>query len=647
MITLVELKSGERGIIKELQGGPGLKRKLESLGIRAGGNIRKISEPGGHRPAVVEINGSKIAIGYGMARRIVVEVVQIKILLVGNPNVGKSVVFSRLTGLDVISSNYPGTTVEYTHGTAWMEKQRVQIIDVPGAYTLEPTNKAEEVASGMLSKEKPDLVINVVDATNLERNLYLTLQILEKGTPVIILLNKWDMAKWKGIIIDLEGLSQKIGVEVVPFVAVTGEGIKKLQTTVKEVISKRDKPSRDIPPDDDGKWKLIGEISRFVQKTVHKHPSFLEKLADACTNPLTGFPIALIVLAVTFFLIRSIGEGMINHVLNPFFYNIYHPFIAGIVNLIFPAGILQKLLLGTTPKFMESFGVLTTGVYIPFVIVLPYILSFYFVLSFLEDLGYLPRLAVLLDGTLHRFGLHGYAAIPVILGLGCKVPAMMSARILETRREKIIAMALIMMIAPCMPQSAMIISILGRYGLKYLAVVFGMLLIVSLVSSSVLNRLLKGETPELFVEIPAYQMPRMRPLLKKLWMRVKSFIFEAVPLIILGILFVNILDISGFIKFISKPLGPVIANLLGLPKEISSVLLLGFLRKDIAIALLIPFNLSGKQLIIASTFLVLYLPCFATFFVLLKEIGAKDTFKIVSLTFLIACLVGVILNLIL
>ncbi|MDO9574088.1 MAG: FeoB small GTPase domain-containing protein [Candidatus Contubernalis sp.] len=290
MLTLGELKSGEQGIIKELQGGHGLRRKLESLGIRAGKTVRRINELGSGGPVVLEIDGSKSAIGYGMARRIMVEVQPIKVLLMGNPNVGKSVVFSRLTGLDVISSNYPGTTVEYTCGTAWVEKQRMKIIDVPGAYTLEPTNKAEEVASEMLLKERPDLVVNVVDATNLERNLYLSLQILEKGIPVIILLNKWDMAKWKGISIDLEGLSRRIGVKVITFVAVTGEGIKEFSKAIKEIISTRRKPAQQIPAGTDEKWKLIGEISRYVQTTVHKHPSFLEKLADACIRPLTGFP---------------------------------------------------------------------------------------------------------------------------------------------------------------------------------------------------------------------------------------------------------------------------------------------------------------------------------------------------------------------
>ncbi|MFH2068315.1 MAG: fused ferrous iron transport protein A/B [Candidatus Omnitrophota bacterium] len=647
MLTLSELKSGEQGIIKELQGGHGLRRKLESLGIRVGKTVRRVNEPSRGGPVVLEIDGSKSAVGYGMAKKIMVEVRKIKVLLMGNPNVGKSAVFSRLTGLDAICSNYPGTTVEYTSGTAWVEKERIKIIDVPGAYTLEPTNKAEEVASEMLLREKPDLVVNVVDATNLERNLYLSLQILEKGIPTIILLNKWDMAKWKGISIDLEGLSRRVGVETIPFVAVTGEGIKDFLKAFKETISTRRAPSRQIPAGNDEKWKLIGEISGHVQKTVHKHPSFLEKLADACIRPLTGFPIAFIVLALTFYVIRFVGEGLITRILDPFFNRVYHPAVTDAVKFLLPPGVLQNLFLGTTHGVMESFGVLTTGIYIPFVVVLPYILSFYFVLGFLEDLGYLPRLAVLLDNILHKFGLHGYGAIPLILGLGCKVPAMLSARILETRREKVIALTLIIMIAPCMPQSAMILSILGKYGLRYLAIVFGTLLAVAVISGSVLNKLLKGEAPELFVEIPAYQMPRILPLLKKLWMRVKSFIFEAIPLIMLGVLFVNILDIAGIIEFISKPFEPVIVKMLGLPGEISSVMLLGFLRKDISIALLVPFNLSAKQLVVASTFLVLYLPCLATFFVLLKEMGIKDTAKILVLTLSVAFLTGILLNLIL
>jgi ferrous iron transport protein B len=265
-------------------------------------------------------------------------------------------------------------------------------------------------------------------------------------------------------------------------------------------------------------------------------------------------------------------------------------------------------------------------------------------MSFLEDLGYLPRLAVLLDGWLHRIGLHGYAGIPAILGLGCKVPAIMATRILESKREKFIAMVLICLVAPCLPQSAMIFSVLGKYGFFYLGVVFGVTFLAGLTSSFLLGRILKGETPELFLEIPAYQWPALPMLLKKLWMRVKGFLFEAVPLIAVGVFIVNILEIFGGLRFLTKIFSPVVTRFLGLPAELVSIVMVGFLRKDISIALLLPYHLTAKQLTVAVTFLVLYLPCLATFFVVLKELGLKDTLKILLLTLSVAFLTAIILN---
>ena len=589
------------------------------------------------------MEGNSIAVGRGAAQKILVEVKEIKVLLMGNPNVGKSVVFSRLTGLEVISSNFPGTTVEFMQSHSWIGKVRARIIDVHGAYSLEPSSKAEEVALKLLKEEKPDVVINVIDATNLERNLYLTLQILEQEIPTIVVLNKWDVAKNKGITIDVKQLAGRLKAAAVPVVAVTGEGIKQLTEEVIQLLA-APPPHYYIPASRHSKWQLIGEISASVQKIIHKHPTFLEKFADQSIQPVTGLLIAVLVLGLTFFTVRGIAEFLINSLMGPLYYRFYYPFIINWIPKIFSWPLIQQFLLGGNFKTMESFGILTTGLYIPLVLVLPYIFSFYLVMSFLEDLGYLPRLAVLLDGWLHRIGLHGYAGIPAILGLGCKVPAIMATRILESKREKFIAMVLICLVAPCLPQSAMIFSVLGKYGFFYLGVVFGVTFLAGLTSSFLLGRILKGETPELFLEIPAYQWPALPMLLKKLWMRVKGFLFEAVPLIAVGVFIVNILEIFGGLRFLTKIFSPVVTRFLGLPAELVSIVMVGFLRKDISIALLLPYHLTAKQLTVAVTFLVLYLPCLATFFVVLKELGLKDTLKILLLTLSVAFLTAIILN---
>jgi ferrous iron transport protein B len=565
-----------------------------------------------------------------------------KILLMGNPNVGKSVVFSRLTGINVITSNYPGTTVEFTKGHIKLGNEVIEVIDVPGTYTLEPALSAEEVAVEMLKRAteaKDSIVVNIVDATNLERNLNLTLQLLKKDIPVIVALNLWDEAGHIGVSIDVEKLQEILGVPVVPTIAITGEGIKKLVETLPEA------KKGDYQFENAERWHEIGRIVERVQIVKHRHHTFLERLGDFTVRPFSGIPTAIIILLLTFKMVRFIGEGLINHLLNPLFNDFYLPLITKIVDTILPIKFFHNLLLGTTANPLGSLGVLTAGLYIPLVVVLPYLFSFYLVLSFLEDWGYLPRLAVLLDNVFHRLGLHGYSSIPVILGLGCKVPAIFATRILETRREKIIAIALIMMSAPCLPQTAMILSIMAPFGSSYLFLIFSLLLLVSIITSIILNKLLKGETPELLCEIPPYRLPNLSLLMRKVWLRLSSFVKEAVPLIILGILFIAILDLSGVINYVSRILGVPIFYILGIPPETVLVMISGFLRKDVSIALLTPFNLSPQQLIVACLFLVLYFPCIATFFVMVKELGLKDAVKLIAILFFSGFLVGGILNL--
>lgn len=571
-----------------------------------------------------------------------------KILLMGNPNVGKSVVFSRLTGVNVIQSNYPGTTVGFTKGHLKIGKNEMDIIDVPGTYSLSPSCKAEEVARDMFFDEKPDLIINVLDVTNLERNLYLTLQILEKNIPTVILLNMWDAAKRKGIHVNLEKLQEIIGLKVIPAVAVTGEGIKDLVNIIDEItLNKNIKLSKIPKMDDSEKWAFIGEILSEVQKIEHRHPSLLEKLEDASVKPFSGIIIAIIVLFITMQVIIGIGEFLINYILDPLYYQYYGPFITSLVQNSIPTGFIHDILIGSGYEYETSFGLLTTGIYVIFAVVLPYILSFYFILGFLEDFGYLPRLAVLLDSIMHKLGLHGYATIPIILGFGCNVPAMLSTRILEGKREKFIATTLIAISIPCMAQTAVIIGLLGKYGIQYIILIYGTLLILFIVLGSILNFLLKGESPEIFFEIPPYRIPHMETLLKKTWMRVKGFLLEALPFVFLGILAINILYLIGVMGALSNLLSPIMSQMLGLPDQAIDALIMGFLRKDLATAMLAPLNLSPNQLVVACTVLATSFPCIATFVVLIKEIGVKDMLKTVVLMLSVALITGTILNLIL
>ncbi|HBE73367.1 MAG TPA: ferrous iron transporter B [candidate division Zixibacteria bacterium] len=636
MTTLATLRNGEEAEVKRIEAGHGLEHRLERLGLRPGVSVRKVSDNG---PVVVALGGCQVALGRGMAARVLVVPRIFRVLLFGNPNVGKSVVFSRLTGLGVITANYGGTTVEYTKGTVQAGERRAELVDVPGTYSLEATCKAEEVARDFCRRREADLIVNVVDSTNLERNLYLTLELLEQGIPMVVVLNKWDLARRKGIEIDTGELSKRLKVPVIPVVAVTGQGLKDIVRSVERAMDGQIAPPAMKPIDHKERWHIIGHISQEVQRIVHKHPSLLERLEDASLRPLSGFMMAAAVLAFTFGAVRLLGEGLINHLFDPFFQHVYGPAVRWLVGLV-PWTPLHHLLLGRSPEFMESFGALTTGVYIPIALVLPYIFAFYLVLGVLEDVGYLPRLAVLLDRFMHRLGLHGYAAIPLVLGCGCKVPGVLALRVLESPRERFLGLALLLMAAPCLPQSAMMVSLLAPFGFHYVLMAFGILALVAVVNSVVLNRMLRGEAPEIVMEIPSYQLPHPGTLLRKLWFRVRSFIMEASPLIVLGVLAVNILDMAGALAVLEGLARPLVAGVLGLPAESVAVILFGFLRKDISIALLFPLHLTVKQAVTASLFLVLYLPCLATFFVALREAGWRTALRVVAISFAWATLVG-------
>ncbi|MBM4240760.1 MAG: ferrous iron transporter B [Euryarchaeota archaeon] len=571
-----------------------------------------------------------------------------KILLMGNPNVGKSVVFSRLTGVHVMAANYPGTTVDYTKGSLFVDDKKAEMIDVPGTYSLIPSCKAEEVASNMFFDEKPDLVINVLDSTNLERNLYLTMQMLEHAIPTIVVLNMWDAAKRKGVHIDLEKLRKALGTVVIPTVAVSGVGIKKLASEIGKASKRRENYISKIKKmSDKEKWTFIGKILSDIQKIEHRHPSILEKLEDASVNPIFGTLIALIIIYLTLKVVIGLAEFLIGNLLDPIFYNYYGPFITQAVESFFPQGFIHDILIGSTYNYMESFGLLTTGVYVVFAAVLPYLFSFYLVLGFLEDFGYLPRLAVLIDSIMHKLGLHGSAIISTVLGFGCNVPAILSTRILEGKRERIIVSALVSISIPCMAQTAIIVGLLGPYGVIYIAMVYGTLFTIYIALGYLLNKMLKGESPELFLEIPPYRIPHIPTLLKKTWIRIRGFLIEAVPFVFLGILFINLLQILGILRVLTEVLAPVISGLWGLPKEAVSAIIVGFLRKDIATAMLAPLHLAPNQLVVASTVLAVSFPCIAMFVVLTKELGIKDMLKIVFLMITLALLVGTSLNLIL
>lgn len=567
-----------------------------------------------------------------------------KVLLIGNPNVGKSAVFTQLTGVNVRTSNYPGTTVTYTTGTLTVLRsaaactscsaggcagckarmpEKIEVIDVPGTYRLDPECEAEQVACRMLPEG--DLYVNIVDSTNLERNLNLTLQLLEFGKPMIVVLNMWDDTLHKGISIDAPRLSELLGVPVVTTTGVTGAGI---DTLIQTIIN--------VPPETDAKrkfgnrWQTIGEIILAVQNLEHRHHTFLERLQDLSVHPLAGIPVALLMLAGLFQVIIVTGEFLVG-LMEKLFEWLYTPVILFLSRLLGGQGILHQILLGDLSgekiDYESAMGVLTTGVFMELGLVFPYILIFYIVLGFLEDLGYLPRVAVLFDRFMHKVGLHGFSIIPMMLALGCNVPGIMAVRNLESRRQRFITATLTAITIPCLAQSAIIFSLTASYGAGHVAAILITIVALWMILGSILRLTIKGTTDTLIMEVPPYRLPGLKVLLRNLGTRLVGFLTDAFPYVLGGILFVNILTLLGVMDFLGNLAKPVITGVFGLPSEAVASFIIGIVRKDAAVALLEPLALSGAQMVTGVTSLIIYFPCMATFVVLLKELGLKDTTK--------------------
>ena len=554
-----------------------------------------------------------------------------KLLLVGNPNVGKSALFTRITGVHAVSSNYPGTTVGFLEGWLRRSGDVWRVIDVPGAYTLSPTNEAEEVAERMVN-EGADVAVLVLDATALERNLFLAFQTMERRLPVIIALNMVDEARHKGIDVDPEALERLLGVPVVPTVAVTGQGISRLLDRLPEARPARialpgGYASETGVPGREERWSAIGEIIEQVQRVSHRHHTLLDKLEDASVDSFWGLIIGVLVIVASFASIRFLGEGIIDEFFDPLFEAWLLPVAERLSLFLGGEGLFHDIVVGRLIDgqidFEQSFGLLTTGLYVPLAMVLPYVAAFYFVLSLLEDFGYLPRLAVIFDALLHRMGLHGFAIVPSLLGLGCNVPGILATRVLDSDRERFIAATLISVAIPCAGLQAMILGTVGQLGMRWVFAVYATLILSWLILGRLLHSILPGFSPELIVEIPPYRIPSFKSLGLKLWIRIRGFLLEAVPLVLGGILVVGLLDSTGVTAFLSRLLAPVFNGLLSLPAEASGPILLGILRKDVAMGMLGALGLSPVQLVVATVTLSMTFPCIATFIVLWKELGGR------------------------
>lgn len=630
---------------------------------------------------------------------------KLTIALAGNANVGKSVIFNYLTGLHQHIGNWPGKTVEKAEGTLHFKGYTIDIIDLPGIYSLSTFSIEELVSREYIAVERPDLVINVVDASALERNLFFTLQLVELETPIIVALNQKDMAEKKGIRIDHEKLASILGIPVVSTVAIKGVGVYELlETAVKiaegnvdakpsgvrygDEVERRIRKITDMISDAPLKYpprytaiqllqgdeeiekevsminpEIVSTAERLTEELeeIHGHPSstvitserywvagritsevqkvtvpmkqpLIETLHNITTDRFFGYPIMLAVVLLMFFTVFSFGD-LLSGLLSDFFSS-----WQAIFESVFGAGVVGELMWG---------GVME-GIIAGVTIALPYIAPFYFILYLLEGSGYLSRMAFLMDGLMHKIGLHGKAFIPVMLGYGCSVPACLGCRIVETERERLLA-GFITTLVPCAARTVIILGLVGAFmGIQWALALYIFDLLVIFALGRVAFKTLPGEPTALIMEMNDYRVPHMKTVAKQTWFRLEEFIKIAFPLIIVGSVAVKLLEVLNLLEPIEIILSPVTVAWLGLPAVIGVTLIFGVLRKELMLTMLATLLettdfatvLAPLQMVVFTLVAMFYIPCVATIAALTKEFGSRKAIFITVFEIVFAIVLG-------
>jgi ferrous iron transport protein B len=645
-----------------------------------------------------------------------------KIILVGNPNVGKSVLFNMLTGAYTTVSNYPGTSVEVSRGSCEIAARRYEVLDTPGMYSLMPITEEERVARQILLQEDPHSLVHVIDARNIDRMLPMTVQLIEAGFPVILVVNILDEAERLGMQIDLERLRLNLGIPVIGAVMKHKigldllkqeiEAVTKLQTNQDSAQQANKRPAQaliytaDLEKDIDRVAKLIQgtyrlsrratallllqrdeDVQQLVNETedegyreflkgmVHeisfkrradlhlqismerrklcekmlqgvvtqqdKGELFSERLSSWMMNPWTGVPILLLVIYFGLYkFVGGFGAGtLVDLIEGKLFEGYINPPVIAWAQQYLTAEWLFELVAG-------EYGLWTLGIRYAVALVLPIVGSFFLVFSLLEDSGYFPRLALLVDFLFKKIGLSGRAVIPIILGFGCGTMATLVTRTLETRRERIIATLLLALAIPCSAQFGVILGLLSVSPLAL--AVWGVVLLVLFVIVGLLSaRLMPGEGPVFYMEIPPLRPPQLRNVLVKTLARMRSYFLEILPLFLFASLILWVGKMTGLLVGLLDLLGPVVRSV-GLPDEATTAFVFGFFRRDFGAAGLYDLQSSGflnlTQLTVAAVTLTLFVPCVAQFLVMIKERGAKVALGILVFVTLVAFSTGWLLN---
>ena len=564
----------------------------------------------------------------------------LRVALVGQPNVGKSVVFGRLTGRYVTVSNYPGTTVAITKGRALVGAEVCDVIDTPGVNALEGTlSEDEQITREVVDSAAADLVVQVADARNIRRALMLTSQVAAFGKPMVLVLNMVDEAYARGISLDAAALADELCIPVIEMVAVEGRGLPELR----DALARAARPCVPVHPRASDRAVWAHELTNRIRRVSTLSLAHIqEALARATRRPATGLPILFAVLYALYLFVGVFGaQTLVKLLEDDLFGKVVNPGSIWLADHIIPAPFLREFLVG-------RYGLITMGLTYSVAIVLPVVATFFLMFGFLEDSGYIPRLAIFSDRIFRVMGLNGKAVLPMVLGLGCDTMATMTTRILGTPKERLIAILLLALGVPCSAQLATIMGILGGISFAALATLFAVVLGQMFLVGWLAARLLKGDRSEFILELPPIRWPRLGNLLTKTRLRIWWYLGEAVPLFLVGTALLFILDRAGALVWIAAAGRPIVTGLLGLPASTSQIFVMGFLRRDYGAAGLFQLahsgQLTGVQAVVALTVMTLFVPCVANFLMMVRERGLKTGLAILGVITPIAILTGAALN---
>ncbi len=567
-----------------------------------------------------------------------------RIILVGNANVGKSVVFSLLTGTYATVSNYPGTTVELMTGDMSLGKQKFRLVDTPGVTSLVPSSEDEQVTRDLLEDQDEKLIIQVADAKNLKRALLLFFELSALKKPLILVLNMADEARQRGVNIDAKKLSQVLGVPVILTVATDGAGISELKKTILQMNVDISRPQQ-LPVSPSSQRALYKKIFE-IEKTVVVAESGSRKLSEYFGNitmtSIVGYPVLLFVLYLMYLFVGRFaaitGVGYFEDVIFGAYIN---PFVMSVVGMVFQTGFIRDLLVG-------EYGIFTMALTYAFAIVFPIVTAFFMFFGVLEDSGYLPRLAILLNKPFKLLGLNGKAVIPMVLGLGCDTMATITTRTLDTKKERIIATLLLALAVPCSAQLGVMLGMLSAVSAKVTVIWFAIMMLVIFLVGFLSKFIIKGEQSIFIIEIPPLRIPKLSNIAIKTLARLEWYLKEAVPLFIYGTLILFAADKLGLLLVIERLLAPAVTGLLGLPEKAAQAFLIGFLRRDFGAAGLYMMQKDGLldnvQVLVSVVTITLFVPCIAQFLVMIKERGLKTALYIAGFVFPFAFSVGALLN---